>query len=67
MSPSRLDILASLLPILHPGTRYFVPLFLGSRIIIESTVADSPPRIILRVQPRIVMVHAVKEGDVIIN
>src|SRR5947209_1866173 len=65
MSLSRLDILASLLPIFHLSIGNLVPLLLASRIIIESTVADSPPRIILRVQPRIVMVNAVKERDVI--
>src|SRR3989454_12369629 len=66
MSPSRLDILASLFSIFHLSVRYLGPLLLGSRIIIESTVADSPPRIILRVQSRIVMVNAVKERDVIV-
>jgi len=66
MSPSRLDILASLLPIFHLSIGNLVPFLLASRIIIESTVADSPPRIILRVQPRIVMVNAVKERDVIV-
>jgi len=63
MSPSRLDILASLLPIFHLSIGNLVPLLLASRIIIESTVADSPPRIILRIQPRIVMVNAVKERE----
>src|SRR2546425_10947083 len=66
MSPSRLDILASLLPIFHLSIRNLVPLLLASRITIESTVADSPPRIIRRVQARIVMVNAVKERDVIV-